>query len=244
MTQPPRWGLRNEEQAFRNAYCDRRVHHDRGPRMTGNAHPRIAPRPQALAGNRATGRILRRRDRGHHHHHGAGTACAARAHRSRAARPVADVCFLPAEYLFVAIIWVNHHHLVHYTREATPRAVWTNLLMLFFVSLIPFFTEWVADSRLAPFATAMYEADFLTVCGTFILFENSVAAQLDPEDRALAATRARANRRNWFAFALYALAIPAAFWEPVVSLGILLLNGVRCIVPESRMGLMRRKALL
>jgi uncharacterized membrane protein len=129
---------------------------------------------------------------------------------------------------------VNHHHLVHYTREATPRAVWTNLLMLFFVSLIPFFTEWVADSRLAPFATAMYEADFLTVCGTFILFE----------DRALAATRARANRRNWFAFALYALAIPAAFWEPVVSLGILLLNGVRCIVPESRMGLMRRKALL
>jgi hypothetical protein len=139
---------------------------------------------------------------------------------------------------------VNHHYLVHYTREATPRAVWTNLLMLFFVSLIPFFTEWVADSRLAPFATAMYEADFLTVCGTFILFENSVAAQLDPEDRALAATRARANRRNWFAFALYALAIPAAFWEPVVSLGILLLNGVRCIVPESRMGLMRRKALL
>jgi uncharacterized membrane protein len=138
-------------------------------------------------------------------------------------------------YLFVAIIWVNHHHLVHYTREATPRAVWTNLLMLFFVSLIPFFTEWVADSRLAPFATAMYAADFLTVCGTFILFENSVAAQLDPADRELAATRARANRRNWVAFGLYALAIPAAFWEPVLSLGIILSNALMYIVPESRM---------
>jgi hypothetical protein len=43
MTQPPRWGLRNEEQAFRNAYCDRRVHHDRGPRMTGNAPTRESP---------------------------------------------------------------------------------------------------------------------------------------------------------------------------------------------------------
>jgi uncharacterized membrane protein len=137
-------------------------------------------------------------------------------------------------YLFVAIIWVNHHHLVHYTREATPRTIWSNLLMLFFVSLIPFFTEWVADSRLAAFATAMYATDFLTVCGTFILFEHSVAVQLDPEDRELAATRARANRRNWFAFALYALAIPAAFWEPVVSLGIILLNALMYIVPESR----------
>jgi uncharacterized membrane protein len=138
-------------------------------------------------------------------------------------------------YLFVAIIWVNHHHLVHYTREATPRAVWTNLLMLFFVSLIPLFTEWVAESRLAPFATAMYAADFLTVCGTFILFENSVAAQLDPEDKELAATRARANRRNWFAFGLYAVAIPTAFWQPALSLGILLLNALMYIVPESRM---------
>jgi uncharacterized membrane protein len=147
-------------------------------------------------------------------------------------------------YLFVAIIWVNHHHLVHHTREATPRAVWTNLLMLFFVSLIPFFTEWVADSRLAPFATAMYAADFLTVCGTFILFENSVAAQLDPSDRELAATRARANRRNWFALGLYALAIPAAFWEPAVSLGIILLNALLYIVPESSPGLLRRKAIL
>jgi uncharacterized membrane protein len=137
-------------------------------------------------------------------------------------------------YLFVAIVWVNHHHLVHYTREATPRVVWTNLLMLFFVSLIPFFTEWVADSRLAPFATAMYAADFFVVCATFILFENSVAVQLDPEDGELASTRARANRRNWFAFALYALAVPAAFWEPVVSLGIILLNGVLYLVPESR----------
>ena len=138
-------------------------------------------------------------------------------------------------YLFVAIIWVNHHHLVHHTREATRRAVWTNLLMLFFVSLIPFFTEWVADSRLAPFATAMYAADFFVVCATFILFENSVAVQLDPRDRVLAATRARANRRNWFAFGLYALAIPTALWEPGVSLGIILLNAMLYIVPESRM---------
>ena len=144
-------------------------------------------------------------------------------------------------YLFVAIVWVNHHHLVHYTREATPRAIWTNLLMLFFVSLIPFFTEWVADSRLAPFATAMYAADFFVVCATFILFENSVAVQLDPEDRELAAARARANRRNWLTLGLYALAVPVAFWEPMVSLGILLLNGVLYLVPESRASLLRRQ---
>lgn len=138
-------------------------------------------------------------------------------------------------YLIVALIWVNHHHLVHYTRQATPRALWTNLLMLFFVSLIPFFTEWMAESRLARFSTAMYAADFLVVNATFILFENSVAAQLDPDDRELARSRKAGNRRNWTAFVLYALAIPAACWHPALSLSLILLNALLYIVPDSRM---------
>ena len=170
-------------------------------------------------------------------------------HVPRAATPEALLALWPTflsyalSYLVVALIWVNHHHLVHFTRRATPRALWTNLLMLFFVSLIPFFTEWVAQSRLARFATAMYAADFLVVCGTFILFETSVAAQLDPQDRELAGSRARANRRNWTAFALYALAVPSALWHPALALGLILLNAILYIVPEAgRLPLGRRAA--
>jgi Endosomal/lysosomal potassium channel TMEM175 len=53
-------------------------------------------------------------------------------------------------YVFIAIVWVNHHHLFRYAEAATPRLVWWNFAHLFSVSLIPFTTEWIADSRLAP----------------------------------------------------------------------------------------------
>ena len=52
-------------------------------------------------------------------------------------------------YFFIAIVWVNHHHLFGYAEVATPRLVWSNFAHLFSVSLIPFTTEWIADSRLA-----------------------------------------------------------------------------------------------
>jgi hypothetical protein len=51
-------------------------------------------------------------------------------------------------YLFIAIVWVNHHHLFTHAEESTPRLVWSNFAHLFSVSLIPFTTEWIAESRL------------------------------------------------------------------------------------------------
>jgi uncharacterized membrane protein len=44
-------------------------------------------------------------------------------------------------YVFIAIVWVNHHHLFSYAEAATPRLVWSNFAHLFSVSLIPFTTE-------------------------------------------------------------------------------------------------------
>ena len=52
-------------------------------------------------------------------------------------------------YLFIAIIWVNHHHLLRFTESPTPRMIWVNFAHLFMVSLVPFSTAWVADTKLA-----------------------------------------------------------------------------------------------
>jgi uncharacterized membrane protein len=53
-------------------------------------------------------------------------------------------------YLFIAIVWINHHHLMRYATEATPNLVWFNFAHLFSVSLHPLATAWMAVSELAP----------------------------------------------------------------------------------------------
>jgi hypothetical protein len=53
-------------------------------------------------------------------------------------------------YLFIAIVWTNHHYLMRYATEATSRLLWFNFAHLFSMSLLPLSTAWMAVSKLAP----------------------------------------------------------------------------------------------
>src|SRR5262249_33731839 len=66
-------------------------------------------------------------------------------------------------YLFIAIVWANHHHLMRYSTETTPRLMWFNFAHLFSVSLLPLSTAWMATSELAPQPVAFYAAIFFLV---------------------------------------------------------------------------------
>src|SRR6201994_3764191 len=71
-------------------------------------------------------------------------------------------------YLFIAIVWTNHHHLMRYATEATPRLVWSNFAHLFSMSLLPLSTAWMAVSELAPQPVAFYAAVFFLVNATYL----------------------------------------------------------------------------
>ncbi|MFZ1047604.1 MAG: TMEM175 family protein [Pseudolabrys sp.] len=71
-------------------------------------------------------------------------------------------------YLFIAIVWINHHYLMRYADEATPRLLWFNFAHLFSMSLLPLSTAWMAISKLAPEPVAFYAAVFFLVNATYI----------------------------------------------------------------------------
>src|SRR5882724_5314069 len=66
-------------------------------------------------------------------------------------------------YLFIAIIWINHHHLLRFVGPPTLRLMWINFVHLFMVSLLPFATAWVARTRLASAPVALYAGLFVCV---------------------------------------------------------------------------------
>jgi uncharacterized membrane protein len=72
-------------------------------------------------------------------------------------------------YLFIAIVWTNHHYLLRYCSEATPRLLWFNFAHLFSMSLLPLSTAWMAVSELAPQPVAFYAAVFFLVNATYVL---------------------------------------------------------------------------
>jgi uncharacterized membrane protein len=123
-------------------------------------------------------------------------------------------------YLFVAIIWINHHHLMHFVRYTTPRLIWLNFAHLFAVSLLPFTTAWVARSHLAPIPVAVYGATFVLVDIAYLVFEREVLAQADASampDRA----RKLARRRSIAAFAIFGTATCVALFVPFLGFGLI-----------------------
>jgi uncharacterized membrane protein len=71
-------------------------------------------------------------------------------------------------YLFIAIVWTNHHHVMRYAKKATHRLMWFNFAHLFSVSLLPLSTAWMAVSELAPQLVSFYAAVFFLVNATDI----------------------------------------------------------------------------
>src|SRR5262249_42257929 len=80
-------------------------------------------------------------------------------------------------YLFIAIIWVNHHRLLLFAHDATPKLIWWNFAHLFMTSLIPFSTAWIADTRLASAPVLVYAAIFVVVNIAFLGYQQEALSQ-------------------------------------------------------------------
>lgn len=109
-------------------------------------------------------------------------------------------------YQFIAIVWMNHHHLLRFTDDPTPRLIWINFIHLFMVSLVPFATAWVASMRLAPVPVFVYAAVFVLVELAYLQFEHHVLAQAVVEE-ILHRTRRLARARSFFALGLFLTAM-------------------------------------
>jgi len=135
-------------------------------------------------------------------------------------------------YLFVGVVWVNHHHLLRLAGHTEPALIWSNFAFLFTVSLIPFFTAYMAENRMAPFTTACYAAVFLLVTIAFIFFQRSVARPL-ASDHKLRTMLHAANLRNRIALIAYTLAIPASYLSPILSLAMIFAVSLAYAVPPA-----------
>jgi uncharacterized membrane protein len=122
-------------------------------------------------------------------------------------------------YLFIAIVWANHHHLMRYATEGTPRLMWFNFAHLFSVSLLPLSTAWMAVSQLAPQPVAFYAAVFFLVNATYICLIWELVERAPPEE--VSPTVRRIMRfRSITTLCLFGLAALVALKYPLAGLGI------------------------
>lgn len=133
-------------------------------------------------------------------------------------------------YTFVGIYWINHHLLLHRIDQGTPRILRANLVWLFFLSLLPFFTAYVLDKREDSYSVALYSGGLLATALAFMMLRLAVGACLRRQGRLEHADRAM-QAKHWVSIVVYALAIPFGFVAPVLTLYIIAAVTLLWIVP-------------
>jgi TMEM175 potassium channel family protein len=143
-------------------------------------------------------------------------------------------------YLFIAIIWINHHYLMRFVGTPTLGLIWINFVHLFMVSLLPFATAWIARTRLASSPVAFYAGLFVCIDIAYNVFERDVLAHADAT-QASERTRHMARRRSIVVLAIFTTAMLIAFVAPRVGFGLICGGLILHLRPEAPDGRMRAK---
>ncbi|MGC1647305.1 MAG: TMEM175 family protein [Candidatus Sulfotelmatobacter sp.] len=137
-------------------------------------------------------------------------------------------------FLVVAIMWVNHHHLIHAIREVTARLLWSNLYLLFWMSLVPFVTDYLGKNYHEPLAVALYGLD-LVLCSSAFYLLRLILIEQDQLDGTLADYHRAIQRKNAFSGALYLTSVPLAYVSVYASFFIFALIPAMYFLPEKRL---------
>jgi uncharacterized membrane protein len=122
-------------------------------------------------------------------------------------------------YLFIAIVWTNHHHLMRHAVETTPRLIWFNFAHLFSVSLLPLATAWMAVSELEPQPVAFYAGVFFLVNATYIFLIWELIGH-DSGNPISPVVRKVMRIRSVVTLCLLGIAAATALKFPLIGLGI------------------------
>ncbi len=135
-------------------------------------------------------------------------------------------------YCYVGIYWNNHHHMLHAARHVTGGGMWANLNLLFWLSLIPFVTEWWGRSSTEAGPTALYGVVLLMAAIAYWILQAAIVAG-DGPDSVLARAVGK-DVKGKVSIGLYATAIAVAFASPAVSSAIYVLVAVIWVIPDRR----------
>jgi uncharacterized membrane protein len=132
----------------------------------------------------------------------------------------------------VGTYWNNHHHLMRATSSVNAGVMWTNLHLLFWLSLIPFATEWLGGNFGEPWPTAVYCAVLLFAAVAYYMLEQAIIRH-QGKDSNLA--RALGNdTKGKISIWSYVLSVVTAFIYPWISYALFIAVTVMWFIPDRR----------
>jgi uncharacterized membrane protein len=135
-------------------------------------------------------------------------------------------------FVYVGIYWNNHHHMFQVVKKVNGSILWSNLFLLFWLSLIPFGTSWIGSQHFAAVPMSIYGSILLMCAISYTLLQNKII-KLEGKDSILYKAVEKDKKGN-ISLACYILAVPLSFVSPWISGLLYTAVALIWIIPDRR----------
>jgi uncharacterized membrane protein len=135
-------------------------------------------------------------------------------------------------FVYVAIYWNNHHHLLHTCEKVTGAILWANLHLLFWLSLFPFTTAWMGENHFTALPSAAYGVVLLMAGIAYFILQNLIICSQG--ENSLLKQAIGNDWKGKSSLLLYLIATVVALWIPWLSQLIYVLVALAWIIPDTR----------
>jgi uncharacterized membrane protein len=135
-------------------------------------------------------------------------------------------------FIYVAIYWNNHHHLLHTVTRVDGLILWANTHLLFWLSIIPAATGWIGHNLLVPLPTAVYGVVLVMPSIAYYLLVQAIIRQHGRDS--ILAQAVGQDLKGKISVLLLMVGIFSAFFEPWVAMVLYVVVAVIWIIPDRR----------
>jgi uncharacterized membrane protein len=135
-------------------------------------------------------------------------------------------------FVFLGIYWNNHHHMFQVIHHVNGAVLWANLHLLFWLSLVPFVTEWWGTYPTVALPTLAYGSVLLCAGVAYRILQQALVALEGPQSQLARAIGA--DRKGFASLGLYCVAIAIAYWAPWIADTLYVAVALMWIVPDRR----------
>ena len=135
-------------------------------------------------------------------------------------------------FIYVGIYWNNHHHLIHSLKNVNGKILWSNLHLLFWLSLIPFTTAWIGEHHFAPFPMMLYGIVLLMNAFAYFILQRLILID-HGKDSALSKAIGK-DYKGKISVVLYLIAVFLTKYSVEISGVLYILVALIWLIPDKR----------
>ena len=142
-------------------------------------------------------------------------------------------------FIYLAIYWNNHHHMMHTVKFVTGDILWANLHLLFWLSLVPFVTGWMGENEFAPIPVALYGLILLMAAIAYWILQNRILKHHGPDS--ILARAIGKDMKGKISPILYSIAIGSTMFSSLVAGILYVVVALMWLVPDKRIEIIFRE---